>query len=314
MRFLIVMASLAAVLAVGIITTPHDSTFQPLPADQVEPQVIVQGIVSLGTVSLFPSDDIEKFQHIADWLAIELTGWEHARGTVRFAPTMAAMANLLENGEVDLYFDSPYPSMQVASRAGSVPFLRRWKGGVGEYHSVVFTRADSGIENVEDLRGRSIAFEGEFSTSGYFLPRAVLERAGLPLSSDEGWTGATQMLRYSFSRDDGNTLLWVKEGRVDVGATDHPTYQAACVEDPGMFRVVTRSPTVPRSVVSHRPGLSPEYVSSVHDALVSMAFDEEGKVLLSIFDGTLRFDELDSVDVDLLGLLFGAQPAESMSR
>jgi len=42
-------------------------------------------------------------------------------------------------------------------------------GSLG-YYSVMYTRADSGIERFDDMEGRSLAFADPNSTSGYLVP------------------------------------------------------------------------------------------------------------------------------------------------
>ena len=65
---------------------------------------------------------------------------------------------------------------------GAVPLLRGWRKGVGEYHSIILVRKDSGITSVEDLKGKMIAFSEQKSTTGHFLPETYLVTSGLTLS------------------------------------------------------------------------------------------------------------------------------------
>ena len=60
--------------------------------------------------------------------------------------------------------------------------LREWKQGVAEYHSVFFTRRDSGINGISDLPGHIMAFEDPGSTSAYLIPRFTLEQNGIALA------------------------------------------------------------------------------------------------------------------------------------
>ena len=49
------------------------------------------------------------------------------QGKVVVAPDLATMMGYLETGQVDLYFDSPYPALTVYEGIGAHPLLRRWK-------------------------------------------------------------------------------------------------------------------------------------------------------------------------------------------
>jgi len=62
-------------------------------------------------------------------------------------------------------------------------------GSLG-YYSVMYTLTDSGIESLEDMEGRSLAFADPNSTSGYLVPSFELaEELGMPLDQYFGQTG-----------------------------------------------------------------------------------------------------------------------------
>ncbi len=71
--------------------------------------------------------------------------------------------------------------MAVRRLSGSKFLLRRWKKGIGEYHTVIFVRRDSGINRLEDLKGKLIPFDDPHSSSGYFLSKMALLQEGLTL-------------------------------------------------------------------------------------------------------------------------------------
>jgi phosphonate transport system substrate-binding protein len=53
------------------------------------------------------------------------------------------------------------------------------KDGSISYHSIMVTRADSGITNLEGMRGRSLAWADPNSASGYLIPRFELREGGI---------------------------------------------------------------------------------------------------------------------------------------
>lgn len=62
------------------------------------------------------------------------------------------------------------------------------------YVSVMVTRSDSGITNLEQMRGKTLAWADPNSTSGYLIPRFALRRAGInpesgPYFSRTGFAG-----------------------------------------------------------------------------------------------------------------------------
>ena len=53
---------------------------------------------------------------------------------------------------------------------------------MAQYYSVIFTRRNSGLKRLEDLKGKIIVFEDPGSTSGYLMPKLFLQRHGLKLT------------------------------------------------------------------------------------------------------------------------------------
>lgn len=61
--------------------------------------------------------------------------------------------------------------------------------GSTSYIAVMYTRADSGITSLEQMRGRSMAWADPNSASGYLIPRAELRAAGINPDSYFGRSG-----------------------------------------------------------------------------------------------------------------------------
>ena len=59
------------------------------------------------------------------------------------------------------------------------------RDGTISYVSVMVVRADSGITNLEGMRGKSLAWADANSASGYLVPRFLLRRAGLGLENGQ---------------------------------------------------------------------------------------------------------------------------------
>src|SRR5919202_4430582 len=190
------------------------------------PQVMWAGALHIGSISSEPRDEMKRFLPLAHYLAQQLQSEGIDHGEVVVADSIPRMAALLQEGKGDLYLDSPYPVVAVSRLAGSQLLLRRWKRGVGEYHTVIFARQESGVSRLEDLKGKIIALERPFSTTGYFLPKMVLVQKGLhvvpkreatdPVGPDE--------VGYVFSGSDESTMVLVMRGKVQAGAVDNPSF------------------------------------------------------------------------------------------
>ncbi len=141
--------------------------------------------LSLGMVSESHRKEIEQhFGEFVRYVARRLHPREsEIEAKVITAPTPFELARLLEQRRADFYMESAYPTYVInfVHGAGKL-LLRRWKSGLADYHSVIFTRRNGGIKRLEDLKGKTIAFEDAGSTSGYLLPKMFLLRRGLKLA------------------------------------------------------------------------------------------------------------------------------------
>jgi len=138
--------------------------------------------IVLGDISDDPAEVIEGTQPLADYLAAQLSEFGITEGQVAIATSTEELAQMLANGEVDLYFDSTYPATLISDQVGAKIILRRWRFGVDEYQSVIFASADSGIRSIEQLPGHMVAMDAPYSTSGFLLPAVYLTENGLTLS------------------------------------------------------------------------------------------------------------------------------------
>ncbi|MBL8165891.1 MAG: phosphate/phosphite/phosphonate ABC transporter substrate-binding protein [Anaerolineae bacterium] len=263
------------------------ATPEPTPDNRPAGQII------LGDISDEPTDTIEAFQPLADYLAANLGDYGIGIGSVKAAPDIETMTEWLKAGEVSLYFDSLYPALIVSEESGGQPILRRWKDGVEEYHSVIFALAGGGIETVADLRGEMIAFDDVFSTSGYMLPRAFLTEAGMKLHEypDPDNRPNSDEVGYVFSSDDDNTIQWVISGRVAAGVTDNIAFSEIPEETRAQLAILAETEDLPRHVAVVSPALSDEVVSTITTLLLGVHEAEGGAAILETFEDTARFDE-----------------------
>ena len=178
-----------------------------------------EDVLVLGSISLTIKEEVAEFQPLADYLARHLKSVGISQVMAAVVPTIGAMAELIKDGDVDIYMDSPFPVLQAMELSGTKPFLRRWKRGKAVYHTVIFARKDSGLKTLKDLNRKMVAFDDPFSTSGYLVPKAMLLKEGLsPREYQEAQAEVTAgQIGYIFSEDDDNTMIWVPKKEGDGG-------------------------------------------------------------------------------------------------
>ena len=204
------------------------------------------------------------------------------------------MTRLLRDGTVDIYFDSPFPTLAVQRASGSEVVLRRWKQGEPTYWSTYIASLDNGIVSVDDLVGKVVAFEEPHSTSGFVLPAGTLIERGFTLTEVGGYDSvvAPDEIGYFFSLDEENTIEMVARGLVVGGAVSNLDYEELPEEIKQQIVAFGETISVPRQLVSVREGLERRIVDRVTGLLVELDRTEEGRELLEGLKSTKKFDPL----------------------
>ncbi|MCG8334622.1 MAG: phosphate/phosphite/phosphonate ABC transporter substrate-binding protein [Proteobacteria bacterium] len=248
------------------------------------------------------SKKIKSRQPFVNYLAKHLRSEGIEKGQVKVVEGIPQVASMINSGEADIFVDSPFPVLMVDYLADIKYPLRRWKRGVAEYSSIIFTRKDSGIRKLEDLKGNMISFEERFSTSGYFLPKSLLldrkltlklkRSLNAPVSSDE--------IGYIFSEGDETTMVWVLRKRIQAGAIDRPNFFEDARDQVSHLHILYQTEPVPRNLFAHRSNLDKKLISKMKAVLLKMDQTREGREILTSYQKTRKFDNVPSKSIAVL--------------
>jgi len=252
--------------------------------------------IRLGLVSEINKAAIEeRFRDFVRYVSRRIAPGSEAEAKVIIAPTPFEMAKLLEQRRADYYFESVYPSYTInyVHNAGKA-ILRRWKGGVAEYQSLIFAKRDGGIKQLADLRGKTMIFEDPGSTSGYLMPKLLLSRNGYRLVEKKGYdaNALPTDIQYSFAYLRSKLIEAVLTEQVAAGAISDDDYNGLDEKRKSQMVILAQTEKLPRHLVSVRADLAPQVVSKLTDLLVAMHDDAEGQKILKKTDQTTKFDPL----------------------
>lgn len=283
-----------AVLIVAVVTAASVSCGrdQTVSAADAVPEQRPPGVLTVGSVSLNAAREHDVFQPLADYLAARLGPQQIGRGRVVVVDSLSMMVDELNAGRVDIYIDSPFPVGFVSQHSDIKVLLQRFKRGAEVYRSVLFARADAGVESLTGLRGEMVAFGEPFSTSGYLLPKAALVSAGFRVVhyADSAASVPEDEIGYVFSNDAENTMVWVLKGKVMAGAVNEDYFESLAGNRIGELKVLHRTASVPRNIVCSRGNLDVDVTRAVVGLLLRMDDDEEGSTVLNAFEQTSRFE------------------------
>jgi phosphonate transport system substrate-binding protein len=252
--------------------------------------------LSLGIVSETHRKEIEDhFREFVRYLTRKLSSGAEIEAKVVIAPTPFELAKFLEQRKVDFYMESAYPTYVVNSVHGAGKLLlRRWKSGMADYHSVIFTRRNSGIRRLEDLKGKTIVFEDAGSTSGYLLPKLFLLRRGLKLTAKNRFdpNSVETDVRYVFAYSQAKIVDSVLTNQTDAGAFSNDDFDALEQRKKADVAVLAQTERLPRHLLSVRSDLAPALAGRLEAILLAMHEDSDGRRILQKVDGTTKFDAL----------------------
>jgi phosphonate transport system substrate-binding protein len=227
-----------------------------------------------------PSENMEEIQRNAQPL-IEKMSQKLGMEVQPFITTdYTGLVEAFRGGKLDAAFLTPASYVMAHSEAGVNVILKAKRGTKPYYHSVIFTRTDSGVNSLTDLKGKTFAFGDTLSTAGYIYPLKMLKAAGINPSSDFD--------NLIFSGGHDATVLAVFNKKVAAGAAyanDEKGDDAAWKrllkpEEAKQLKVLAVSEPIPADNICISKDLSPELAAKVQAFFVDLGKDPEGQQLI----------------------------------
>jgi phosphonate transport system substrate-binding protein len=232
-------------------------------------------------VGFVPAEDAQQVmqnaQPIVDILQREL-GME-------IQPFVAAdytgVVEALRVNKLDVAFLTPASYVLAKNEANVKVVLKSERKGIASYYAVIITRADSGIQRLEDLRGKTFAFGDALSTTGNIFPRKMFKERGIDPVRD------FKQILYSGGHD--ATVLAVLNGKVDAGATyanspdsDDTAWMRYLKnpEDVKKIRAVAFSEPIPADNLVINGNLDDAVAKKVEEIFLQLSRDPKGKQMM----------------------------------
>ena len=118
--------------------------------------------------------------------------------------------------QLEICYMSPaaYASAWIESGGDVVPLtVSQEVDGATSYVAVLYTRADSGIKSLDDMKGHSLAWADPNSASGYLIPRAEFRTMGIDPEPGKYFS------RTGFAGGHEQTVVAVLNHQYDAGVT-----------------------------------------------------------------------------------------------
>lgn len=280
LRLIFVVAALCT--AVGLMVWVAGQPQFEHPQARLAPEREAEPAADALRLALVPERDIfeqrRRYQALVDYLETKIDP------PIRLVTlnTYDRVLSEFDKGRIDAAFVGSMVAALAYDRLNvRVVANPRLPGDVTQYRGVLFVKADSPIQSVEQLRGRQIA--GVLATTaGDLYPIHLMHGAGMLDQPD------APRMRWVGTHDE--VILEVIEGRVDAGAAKDLRLDAWEAEHgQGLIRRLAISNPVPNNALVVRSDMDDQLVQALRKALVTMHTDDDGRVALAKF-GATRFE------------------------
>ena len=193
------------------------------------------------------------------------------------AVSYAAAIDALCSGQADIVWMAPLSYVVAKDKCPESQLLfTSLRFGSKAYNGQILVGADSGIDKLEDLAGKTIAFTDPASASGYLYPIALLEERGVKPG------------RTFFAGSHPAAALAVVRGEADAAATVADIRNELEQEIPDIkqtTRVLAQTEDIPNDTIAASPNVSPESVASYKKALLDVTSSKAGEKALDAIYG-----------------------------
>jgi phosphonate transport system substrate-binding protein len=220
-----------------------------------------------------PTELQRKFKPLGNYL-------EQKLGVkVEFVPVTdyAASVEGLINNKLDMVWFGGFTFVQANIRSNGkvIPIVQREED---EKFRSVFITTSKDINRLEDLKGKTLSFGAESSTSGHLMPRSFLLAAKINPDTD--------LKRVAFSGAHDATVAAVSGGKVDAGALNISVWEKLLAQgkiDRNLLRVFYTTPGYYDYNWTVRADMDPALRKKLTDAFLALnANDAQGKEVLDL--------------------------------
>lgn len=231
-------------------------------------------------MAFVPSTEAEKVVSSGEELVALLSDKTGLHFKTHIAPSYVGIVEAMAVGKIHIGWLPPMAYVFAHERNGDQVVLKVVRNGKATYRGQIVVRADSEIQSIADLAGKTIGFTDQTSASGHYYPAALLMENGLDPGVD------TEVV-YSGSHD--AAVIALVKGSVDA---------ACCYEDAReklvssgfedimtTTRILAYTPEIPSDNVTSAAGLDHALTSTIVNGLLDLAKEEEGsRILMELYE------------------------------
>lgn len=176
------------------------------------------------------------------------------------------------NGSLDVAYFGGLTYVKAHARYGAIPLVQRDVDR--QFHSLLITRKNTGIDSLTDLKGKTFCFGDINSTSGHLFPYLSMKGVGILPDSD--------LKSYRYTGSHAATAQAVAAGACDAGSLDETVYKSMIADGkiPGNeMKVFFTTPAFADYVWAARKDLPRDLEQKFSNALLRLEPGHDDKIL-----------------------------------
>ncbi len=264
--------SILILLMLAVLIVPVSLANRPVVAQSDSEQIVW---------AFVPSENSQKVLDSADNLAKLVSDKTNLKIKIVVATEFAGVVEAMCNGQAQMGALNTFGYIVASSRKCADVGLVSVRNGSTSYSGQIITRADSGIKQIADLKGKTFCRPDPLSTSGWIIPSITMKAAKLNTDTDikvvdVGGHDAVVENVYNGNCDAGATFVDARDNAVKV----HPDVKEKVV-------VIATSLPIPNDTISFIPSFDATKRATITKALLDIANDKaNADVLKTVYNWT----------------------------
>ena len=207
------------------------------------------------------SELIKKFTPLVEYLSQKL----NQKITLKIGDSYDEHINIIGLNQADIAYMGPASYIKMVNNYGKKPILARLEvNGKPTFHGHIIAGKGSGIDNLQDLKGKHIAYGDRNSTMSFIVPHFMLLQEKI---FDNPHT------RYVFLHTHNNVALGVLSGDYDAGAVKSAVFEK--FKNDGIYSV-SKTPEISEHVFIARSNLDTKKINQIKSLMLDFNKTPEG--------------------------------------
>lgn len=201
----------------------------------------------------------------------------------------SSMIEAMRHGRIDLAYFGPLSYVLAKQKSEIEPFAAIKQKGSTTYQSVVVVNTSAGINKIDDISGKNVAFGDKASTSSHLIPKSMLAEKGLVAGKQykENFVGAHDAV-----------AIAVQNGHAQAGGLSKPIFETLVSRgliNPDKVKVLEESKPFPQYPWTMRSNLKPELKEKIRLVFLNIQDPEVLKSFKADGFGPITDRDYDSV-------------------